>query len=214
MGAAELEKSISYLSKEIQTTTEAEAAGNHQTIQDQRLTQIILKKALTRMKQVYAFLERQHAPAPHIQTSGTKTDPGNGPARFGEYEKNKGGSKIVMMLETIIADSQKTEDDTLTSEDDSQGAYQNFMQDSNKGITAYTKKIVNMKGALATASEDLTYTKTDLSATLEKIEELAMTLGDLKKACDYIVQNFDKRQSARSAEIEALGEAKAILSGA
>jgi len=230
--AAELEKTISYLTKDIKTTTdavaamqeqmkrsseirEAEAASNHVTIQDQRFTQIILKKALTRMKQVYAFLERQHAaPNPHIQTSGTHTDPGNGPARFSEYEKNTGGAKIVMMLETIIADSQKTEDDTLASEDDAQGAYQNFMQDSNKGITAYTKKIVNMKGALATASEDLTLTKTDLSATLEKIEELATTLGDLKKACDYIVQNFDKRQAARAAEIEALGEAKAILSGA
>jgi hypothetical protein len=37
---------------------------------------------------------------------------------------------------------------------------------------------------------------------------------DLHKACDFILQNFDIRQEARDQEIEALAQAKAILSGA
>merc|ERR1719161_167818 len=47
-------------------TREAENVDYQQTISDQRLTQMILKKALARMKQVYYFL--QQPGAPHIQT--------------------------------------------------------------------------------------------------------------------------------------------------
>merc|ERR1719230_2357320 len=105
---AELEQSIDYLTKEIDEATaavaemqeqmkrasenrEGENADYQQTITDQRLTQMILDKALKRMQQVYAMLQRREDPkpgAPHIQTSGTHTDPGNGPARFTKYEQN------------------------------------------------------------------------------------------------------------------------------
>ena len=49
---------------------------------------------------------------------------------------------------------------------------------------------------------------------MKVLEGLAATLADLHGSCDYILKNFDARQAARSAEIDALGEAKAILSGA
>merc|ERR1719453_2695674 len=105
-------------------TREAENGDFQQTMMDQRLTQQILEKALARMKEVYAFLE---APgAPHTQTSATATDPGNGPARFTKYEENAGGSKVVSMIEEVIADSEKTEDDAMAAEGDSQAAYEQF----------------------------------------------------------------------------------------
>merc|ERR1719379_1506893 len=92
--------------------------------------------------------------APHIHTSGTHTDPGNGPARFTKYEQHAGGSRVLSMIEEVMADSKKTENDSIASEQDSQTAYENFMKDSNKAITKYTEKISNMKGALAQAKED------------------------------------------------------------
>merc|ERR1719440_637714 len=87
---------------------EAENADYQQAVSDQRITQMILDKALQRMKQVYAMM--QQPGAPHIQTSGTDTDPGSGPARFKKYEKNAGGSKVVAMIEQIIKESQAAED--------------------------------------------------------------------------------------------------------
>merc|ERR1719371_87906 len=65
-------------------TREAENLDYQTTVQDQRLTQMILQKAIDRMSQVYAMLmQRAHQPgAPHTQTSATSTDPGNGPAKF------------------------------------------------------------------------------------------------------------------------------------
>jgi uncharacterized protein HemX len=198
--------------KRASETREAEAADSHQTVTDQRLTQMILEKALARMKQVYEFLQRQPG-APHIQTSGTHTDPGNGPARFTKYEQNAGGNRVVAAIEEIMADSKKTEDETIATEQDSQTAYENFMKESNKAITEYTKAIVNMTEARAKAKESLSMSKADLTGTILELEGLHETLGSLHKACDYILKNFDARQAARAAEVEALREATAILSG-
>merc|ERR1719221_1219087 len=170
---ADLEKSMKQLSKEIETTTaavaemqkqmkrasenrEAENADYQQTVKDQRLTQMILAKALQRMKQVYALLQQgdaQEPGAPHIQTSGNHTDPGNGPARFTEYGLHSGGGKVVAMLEKVLADSRKTEDEAIAAEQDSQAAYEIFMKDSNKAIAAGQKKINHFIGAKVKAKE-------------------------------------------------------------
>eukprot|EP00444_Apocalathium_aciculiferum_P022655 CAMPEP_0183436040 /NCGR_PEP_ID=MMETSP0370-20130417/69007_1 /TAXON_ID=268820 /ORGANISM="Peridinium aciculiferum, Strain PAER-2" /LENGTH=676 /DNA_ID=CAMNT_0025623363 /DNA_START=70 /DNA_END=2100 /DNA_ORIENTATION=- len=227
---ADLEKTIEYLNKEIEATTaavaemqnqmkragenrEAENGDYAQTVSDQRMTQMILEKALARMKQVYAMIQEDQPGAPHIATSGTHTDPGNAPARFTKYDKHAGGSRVVSMIETVIADSRKTEDEAIAAEQDAQNAYENFMKDSNKAITVYTEKIMSMKGAEAKAREDFTMAEADHKATFNTLEELHATSGDLHKSCDFVLDTFDARQAARTAEVDALGEAKAILSG-
>ena len=48
----------------------------------------------------------------------------------------------------------------------------------------------------------------------EDAEKLATYKADLHKSCDFLMKNFDTRQSAITAEIEGLGQAKSILSGA
>jgi len=225
---ADLEKSIETMTSEIDASTKAisetqesmkraseiregEDADYQQTVQDQRLTQMILKKALARMKEVY-LLQRKPG-APHIQTSGTHTDPGNGPARFDKYEKNAGGAKVVSMLEEIIADSVKAEDDAMAAEEDAQTAYEQMMKQSNDMIIAASKKISDLKGARATATGDLTMAKEDFKQTIVDLSDLNDTMSGLVKACKYILDNFDARQAARAAEVDALKEAKAILSG-
>jgi uncharacterized coiled-coil protein SlyX len=159
---ADLEKTIEELSTEIKArsdenaemqlqmkraseTREGESAGNKQTIDDQRVTQMILQKAIDRMMQTYqadkASIAKmtatllQEQGAPHTQTSATHTDPGSGPAAFANNaEKNAGGDRVIAMLSEVMADSKKTEDETVASEEDAQTAYENFMKDSNKSI--------------------------------------------------------------------------------
>merc|ERR1711920_901375 len=101
----------------------------------------------------------------------------------------------------------------IDAEEDAQIADEDFMKESNTGIIARTKAINHMTEARAKAKEELSMAKTDLSATVEELEGLYRTNGDLHKSCDYILDNFDARQAARTAEINALNEAKAILSG-
>merc|ERR1719254_299707 len=159
-------------------------------------------KALQRMQLVYseAVYDKygrrtqfiQQPGAAHIATSGTHTNAGNGPARFTKYEEHAGGDRVVAMLKEIIADSEKMENEAIDAEEDAQTAYEDFMKESNTGITQRTKSINHMTEARAKAKE-----------------ERSMANSDLHKACDYILKNFDARQSNRAAEIEALREAKA-----
>merc|ERR1719487_3108773 len=228
---ADLKKTIEQLTKDIAAskaavaemmkqmkraseTREAENADFQVTVNDHRVMSMILTKALDRMKQVFALLQQRQPGAPHIQTSGTHTDPGNGPAKFKDNAaKNAGGGRVVAMLEEILADTRKTEDQAMASEQDSQSAYENFMKDSNKSITKTTQAISDMTGARATAKEELSMAKTDFGETMTELEGLDQTAADLHKSCDYILKNFDARQAARAAEMDALREAKNILSG-
>jgi len=199
--------------KRASETREAENGDFQTTVNDHRVMSIILTKALDRMKQVYALMQQQAPGAPHIQTSGTHTDPGNGPAKFKKYGSNAGGGRVVAMLEDVLADTRKTEDQAMASEGDSQSAYENFMKDSNKSILKTSQSISDMSGARATAKAELSMAKTDHAQTMQQLEGLNDTNGDLHKACDYILKNFDARQQARTAEMDALREAKNILSG-
>merc|ERR1719229_178350 len=72
---------------------------------------------------------------------------------------------------------------------------------------------------------DKTATKADLTADLEAGQDTKETtkthimatdkmLSDLHGECDWLLKYFDARKEARTGEIDALGKAKAVLSGA
>merc|ERR1719321_1072570 len=117
------------------------------------------------------------------------------------------------MIEGVINDSKKLEAEAIAAEQDSQTAYENFMKESNAEITELTEAISNMNRAKAAAEEALSQAKTDLDQTNKELLDLHDTDTDLHNSCDYLLKNFFVRQDARQAEINALGVAKAILSG-
>merc|ERR1719181_872163 len=174
---------------------------------------MILTKALDRMKQVYAMIQQKAPGAPHTQTSATSTDPGNGPAKFKKYEENAGGKRVLAMLDEVLQDSKTMENDAIADEEDAQAAYENFMKDSNKFIIKATQSLSDMTESKATAESDLVMANTDLKGTMSELFGLHEEAGDLHKSCDFLLNNFELRQKARSAEMDALREAKNILSG-
>merc|ERR1712139_563002 len=127
-------------------------------------------KALERMKEVYAFA--QQPGATHTQTSATRTDPGNAPAKFTKYEQNAGGKRVVAMIEEVIADAKKVEDEAHASEADAQSAYEYFVKESNKSVTQLTTSINDMTVSLAKAKEDLTMSKSDLGGVMTELQGL------------------------------------------
>lgn len=46
-----------------------------------------------------------------------------------------------------------------------------------------------------------------------ELDQLANEKSDFHKSCDFTIKNFDIRQQARDEEVDALRQAKAILSG-
>lgn len=212
--------------KRASETREAQNADYQQTMVDQHLTQQILVQATNRLRQVYAMVQERAAEhedslfedpeqpgAPHIQTSGNHTDAGNGPARYTKYEQHAGGSRAVTLLDDIVADSKRTEDEAVAGEQDAQAAYEGFMKDSNQSLEAHARSIADLSASKAQAEESLSLAKEDLRQTLGELEGLSLTSADVHRGCDFVLKNFDERQGARSAEVESLRQAKAILSG-
>merc|ERR1719491_2783412 len=89
------------------------------------------------------------------------------------------------MIEQIISDAKAMEAEAIRSEEDAQKAYEDFVK--------------------AKKAKD--------SVVIE-LEQLANYKAKLHQSCDFVLDNFDLRQTARDEEVEAIRQAKAILSGA
>merc|ERR1719407_34074 len=180
-----------------------------QTVADQRATQQILQKALDRLKVVYGFVQTK---AKAKQEPGADAPPP--PPGFSTYKKNEGAGGVLSMMEGIITDAKIMETEAIKAEQDSQSAYESFVKNTNDSIASAQKAIVNMSEDKAKAEESLTQAEQDYKATMAELEQLASYAADLHKSCDFTLKNFDIRQEAMAQEIEALGQAKAVLSGA
>jgi DNA repair exonuclease SbcCD ATPase subunit len=177
-------------------------------VADQRETQKLLQAALGVLQDFYgkaaaAALVQKQEPA------GPPPPPG-----FEEYKKSAGSGGVISMLQQIIQDAKAMEQDTVRDETDAQKAYEDFVKETNRSIEAKSKDIVNKSEVKAQAEADLVEAKDNKEAVLLELEQLSNYNAQLHQSCDFIIKNFDLRQTARDEEVEALKQAKAILSGA
>merc|ERR1719272_1067320 len=135
------------------------------------------------------------------------------PAAMKEHKKQNGGG-VIGMLKQIIGDAKKLEQEAIRSEDDAQKSYEDFVKDSNGSIEEKTKDIINKSEENAKAKDDKIKAEEARDDVLLELEMLNNEAGDLHKACDFVMKNFEIRQTARDDEVEALKQAKSILSGA
>jgi len=177
------------------------------TIADQRATMKLLNSAMAVLKSFYA---KQAL----IQMSKQEPAGPPPPAGFKAYENNAGGSGVIAMLTQIVNDAKMMEQEAIHDETDAQKAYETFVQDTNLSIDEKTKSVVNKTANKAQAEADKVAAEEELDSTNLELEQLANYKADLHKSCDFTLKNFDLRQDARDQEVEALRQAKAILSGA
>jgi hypothetical protein len=121
---------------------------------------------------------------------------------------------VISMIDLLVADIDKENQIMEVEEKDGQKDYETFMSDSSEKRALDSKAIVDKESAKA---ETETQLQTDLdnkkSTTVEAMET-AKFIGGLHQECDWLLSNYEARKSARSGEIDALGKAKAVLSGA
>merc|ERR1719161_1241396 len=117
------------------------------------------------------------------------------------------------MIEQIIEDSKKLESEAVSGETEAQASYETFVKDSNDLIAKLSATVSAKTKAKSKAKEDTEQAKSDLDTKMGELESLAMTEQDLHNECDWVLRNFAARQKARMDEMEAIGQAKAILSG-
>merc|ERR1712232_1436403 len=179
------------------------------TVADQRATQKLLTAALNILKGFYAKKAKAAALLQSQQPAGPPPPPG-----FEAYKKNAAAPGVMGMIQQIINDAKAMEAETIRSEEDAQKAYEDFVKETNGSIEAKSKEIVDKSEIKAKSESDLVDTKEAKEAAMLELEQLSNYNAELHQSCDFVMKNFDVRQTARDEEIEALKQAKAILSGA
>ena len=62
------------------------------------------------------------------------------------------------------------------------------------------------------AEAELVESKKSKEATMLELEQLSNYNAQLHQSCDFVMKNFELRQTARDEEVEALKQFKAIIS--
>merc|ERR1719235_1051911 len=178
-------------------------------VADQRATQAILKKAMDRLGEFYNKKAALVQDIPKNLGAPMAPVPGG----FGEYKKAGGGGAMAL-IENIIADSADAEADAMKAEQDAQVAYEEFIKDTNKEIKAKQQAIVNDEENEGKDKIQEANDETDKRGTVQDLLKLGSLNGALHTSCDFTLDNFETRQTAREGEIDALKQAKSIFSGA
>eukprot|EP00397_Hematodinium_sp_SG-2012_P017423 GEMP01017815.1.p1 GENE.GEMP01017815.1~~GEMP01017815.1.p1 ORF type:complete len:664 (+),score=204.81 GEMP01017815.1:243-2234(+) len=177
-----------------------------QTVADQRQTQQLLQQALNVLRNVYA---------PKGESLAQKDEPAGPPppAGFKEYKKSASAGGVLSFLDQIIQDAKAMEAEAIQDESDAQEAYEELVKESNRSVEEKTKGRVNAEKAKAETEQSVVESDQRLDGLNVELSQLANEKADVHKSCDFTLKNFEIRQQARDEEVDALRQAKAILSG-
>merc|ERR1719353_1092881 len=137
------------------------------------------------------------------------------PEAPGAYKKKGEESNgVIAMIDLLVKDLDKEMTVAKAEEKDAQEDYEQMMKDSaekraddSKSLGDKEATLADLQAALEKDTEAKTSTGKELMATAQYIQSL-------HNECDWLLQYFDVRKEARTSEIDALGKAKAVLSGA
>jgi len=179
------------------------------TVADQRETQKLLQTALKILGEVYG----KQKVAALVQRRQEPVGPPP-PAGFESYKKNSASGGVLSLLEQIVSDAKAMEAETIRAEEDAQKAYEDFVKETNASIETKSADIIDKSQVKAKAEADLVEAKDSKEAVMLELEQFSNYNAQLHSSCDFVLKNFEIRQTARDEEVEALKQAKAILSGA
>jgi uncharacterized protein YoxC len=208
---AELSDSISEIDAAVAEATalrETEKTKNAKTIEDAKVAQVAVAKALTVLQEFYAKAS--------TATALTQQDPASdAPATFSKPYTGMGGSStgIVGMLEVIQADFARLESETTTSESAADEEYTRFTDDSSSDKAVKNTDLDNAEKDKSVAEADLTSTKKTLGATQTELDAALTYYEKLKPSCVDAGLSYEERVRMREEEIQSLQESLKILGG-
>jgi len=207
----ELQAEVAEMEAQLKAASKARDAENkdyQQTIADQKETQKLLRAALEVLAGFYGKGTTALAQRASQEPAGPPPPPG-----FEEYKKSAASGGVMEMIEQIILDANKMEQEAARDEQEAQTAYEDFTRDTKDSVAAKSEEIMTKSEEKAKAEGALVKAKEERESVLLQLEGLSNYHAELHQTCDFVTKNFELRQAARSEEIEALRQAKAILSG-
>merc|ERR1719162_2420505 len=141
--------------------------------------------------------------------------PGPPPAVAAAYmKKAEGTSGVIAMMDLLVADLDKEITEAETEEKNAQAEYEQMMTESAAKRTQDSKALTDKEAAHAELGSSLQSIQAEKKATAKELMGTQKYMASLKGECDWLLQYFDARKTARADEIESLGSAKAVLAGA
>merc|ERR1719316_2015605 len=134
-------------------------------------------------------------------------------ASFGGAKTEESGG-VLAMMDMMVSDLDKEMTQAQLEEKDAQGDYEETMADAADKRAKDSKDLSDKSAAKAGMEEELQAhtdakkaSETELKATMDYIQTL-------HNDCDFLLEYYQERKDARAGEIDAIGKAKAVLSGA
>merc|ERR1719476_411990 len=183
------------------------------SVSDQRAVINILNKANKRLKDFYSASLVQVSMHNQQTPGAASSAPPPSPKAAG-YAKSAGAGGALQLLATVIKDAEAAVVELEVTEQNSQKNYGGFVQDATNSIEADRSAIETKTGEVAEAKSALSETKESQLLNQADIDKLNELLKAHHAECDYVMKYFDIRQEARQEEMDAIKDAKAILSGA
>jgi len=215
-----LEATIAALKADIaDTKVQMQRASEDRKAENKEFQQIVagqiqtigaLKAAHAKLAEFYfkdSFLQ-QKVPTPAQMAAGVAEAP-----KLNEVQDNGSSNKVMGLIQKAMSDAQIAKDQAVSDEQNASDAYVKLVGESNDSIKAKSRAVVDASEELADTEQGISQATISKGETLRELESLAATKGELHAQCDFLLNNFEVRQKARLAEMDALAEVKAILGG-
>jgi len=145
----------------------------------------------------------------------SRAAPGPAPEAPGPFKKKTEESNgVIAMIDLLIKDLDKEMQTAEVDEKEAQKEYEQMMGDSAEKRAQDSSLITEKESMKAELETELEASKEGKLSTTKELMGTLEYISGLHKECDWLIKNYDVRKEARASEVDALGKAKAVLSGA
>merc|ERR1719498_1757778 len=168
-------------------------------------------------------LERVFAPkkeASFVQVSGAWENSltsflGVGQAAdAGAERQSNPGMGVINMLDQLNSDIKLQQQEEEMTEANAEKEFQDLSAKTKESREAKVKDLTSKEGEVARLEEELSEVAGENAQTKSEKMSVEGKIAALHASCDFLLNNFDERKKARSAESESLKNSLAVLSGA
>merc|ERR1719247_665641 len=148
----------------------------------------------------------------HQHTAAAPPPP---PATWDAYQKKDGKSNgVIALMDMLMKELQDGITEAENEEKTAQSDYERLMVESKESRASMSESITSKEVAKADLDTKLEATKEKKTSQEAELSALKQTMAQLHADCDFLVENYDLRKTAREGEVEGLKNAKSVLSGA
>merc|ERR1719183_1480873 len=137
------------------------------------------------------------------------------PATWDAYQKKDGKSNgVIALMDMLMKELQDGITEAENEEKTAQKDYERLMVESKESRASMSEGITSKEVAKADLDTKIEATKEKKTSEETQLTSLKQTMAQLHADCDFLVENYDLRKTARENEVEGLKNAKSVLSGA